>query len=116
MDTIDSAILRPGRIDNHIEVLAPKTQDAVKNILDIHLKKCSIKNKINREYIAHELLEMRATGADIAGIVNASVENAYERSGIYEKMENGSFTPNDMNTLEIINEDILKAISEQQSN
>ena len=56
------------------------------------------------------MLKKRATGADIAHIVNAANENAFERAGIYEKMENGTFANEDIEKLQITEDDFNKAI------
>ena len=57
-----------------------------------------------------KMLNIDATGADIAAIVNNAVENSYNRLGIYEKMENGTFTNHDLEDVMITNDDLISAI------
>jgi hypothetical protein len=54
--------------------------------------------------------DAKATGADIASISEDARNNAMEREKIYEKMENGTYTPDDMANLTLKTEDFDKAI------
>ena len=56
------------------------------------------------------LLDKNVTGADIAAIINNAMENSFIRQGIYEKMDNGTFSSNDINDVVITFNDILSAI------
>ena len=56
------------------------------------------------------MLDLKTTGADIAHITNTAHENAFERAGIYEKMEAGTFTKEDIDNLTITADDFKKAI------
>lgn len=112
LDILDSAITRSGRFGKHIEVKAPNTKDAVLKIFDIHTKNKALDKDFPKDLVADELLNMQATGADIAYIVNGANEHAFERAGIYEKMENGTFTQSDMENLRLSYEDFQAAMSE----
>lgn len=107
---LDEAITRSGRFGKHIEVKAPDNVKAVSQILDIHTKNKTLAPDLNKAAISEKLLKKRATGADIAHIVNAANENAFERAGIYEKMENGTFANEDIEKLQITEDDFNKAI------
>ena len=71
---------------------------------------------VDKTLFIKELLDMKTTGADISHIVNAANENAFERTGIYKKMEEGSFTKSDIEALEITSEDFSKAVNEFSNN
>ena len=58
------------------------------------------------------MYEIKATGADIARLTADAYNNAYERSGIFEKMSNGSFQKSDIENLKITYEDFEKAIND----
>lgn len=109
-EELDGAAKRAGRFGTHIEVKAPETVKDVIQIFDIHTKGKKLADDINKEDIAKMLLEKNVTGADIAAIINNAIENTFIRQGIYEKMDNGTFSQNDMNDIVITFNDILNAI------
>lgn len=112
LNMLDDAITRSGRFGQHIEVKAPDTLDGILKIFDIHTRNKSLSSDIDKNKLAKELLDMKTTGADISHIVNAANENAFERTGIYKKMEDGSFTKSDIDSLEITSEDFSKAVDD----
>ena len=109
-DALDAAITRSGRFGKHIEVKAPDTQEAITHIFNIHTKNKALADDLDKDALTKKLLAQKATGADIAHIVNAAHENAFERAGIYEKMENGTFENADIEKLRITDADFNKAI------
>lgn len=111
IDMLDNAITRSGRFGKHIEVKAPDTVDGIEKILEIHTRNKQLSKDLDKLQLSQELLNINATGADIAHIVNSANENALERSGIYEKMEAGTFEKSDIDKLEITTEDFSKAIN-----
>ena len=112
LDMLDSAITRSGRFGKHIEVKAPDTKDGILKIFDIHTKNKALADDVNKEKLAEELLKLKTTGADIAYIVNAAHENAFERSGIYKKMEEGMLKAVDIENLRIVHSDFQQAIKD----
>ncbi|MBN1175317.1 AAA family ATPase [Candidatus Woesearchaeota archaeon] len=61
-DILDPAILRPGRLDRHIEVGAPDI-DGVEQILKIHTKKMKLEKGFKYKAVAKELVGL--SGAEI---------------------------------------------------
>ncbi len=110
-ESLDAAITRSGRFGKHIEVKAPDTQEAISQIFDIHTKNKALAEDLDKDALAKRLLKNKATGADIAHVVNTAQENAFERAGIYEKMENGTFKDSDIENLRITNADFNNAIN-----
>ncbi len=110
VNALDDAITRSGRFGKHIEVKAPETLEGVNKILDIHTKTKKLDEGLDKAALSKKLLDIKATGADIAHIVNTANENAFERCGIYEKMDNGTFEKSDIDNLKITFEDFVKAI------
>ena len=109
-NALDAAITRSGRFGKHIEVKAPDTQEAITQIFNIHTKNKALADDLDKDALTKKLLAQKATGADIAHIVNTAHENAFERAGIYEKMENGTFENADIENLRITDADFNKAI------
>lgn len=106
---LDSAATRSGRFGVAIEVGAPDLK-GTKQILDIHTKKQPLDNNFDGDKVAQRLHKEKATGADIASISESARNNAIEREHIYEKMDNGTYTPDDMKNLTVKSEDFDKAI------
>ena len=109
-NALDAAITRSGRFGKHIEVKAPDTQEAITQIFNIHTKNKALADDLDKDALTKKLLAQKTTGADIAHIVNTAHENAFERAGIYEKMENGTFENADIENLRITDADFNKAI------
>lgn len=65
IDILDSALLRPGRIDRKIEFPAP-SEDARLDILRIHSRKMNLTRGINMRKIAEVM--PGATGAEVKGV------------------------------------------------
>ncbi|MEM4336756.1 MAG: proteasome-activating nucleotidase [Candidatus Woesearchaeota archaeon] len=64
-DILDPAILRPGRLDRHIEVPLPD-EEGIKEIFSIHTSKMSLDKKINFKKLYHKLKGM--SGAEIKAV------------------------------------------------
>ena len=112
LNMLDSAITRSGRFGQHIEVKAPDSVEGILKIFDIHTRNKSLASDLDKIKIAKELLSLKTTGADISHIVNGANENAFERAGIYKKMEDGTFTKDDINDLRLTYDDFKKSIDD----
>ncbi len=123
LDLLDPAIIRSGRMETHIELLPPQTEKDVLQILDIHSKNLPMDEDLNKSAIADILLKQKASGADIASIVNSANEQAFSRQNyspeaksiesIYDKMENGTFIMEDLENVKITNADFEAALREK---
>jgi transitional endoplasmic reticulum ATPase len=81
-DLIDEALLRPGRIDGHVELTIPN-KEARKQILEVHTKNMPLAKEVNLEPILKNMEEW--SGAEIEGLCRNAGLNAIKRS--YEKEE-----------------------------
>lgn len=111
-EMLDDAISRSGRFGRKIEMKAPETLKDMLSIFNIHTKGKPLDEALNTERFAKKLLDAKATGADVAYIVNKANENSLERSGIYTKMAKGTFVPSDMDNVKLLNADFEKAIDD----
>lgn len=109
ISSIDEAIVRSGRFGKHIPMEKPDLKGC-KHILNIHTKNKPISEKVNMDELSESLHNADTSGADIQHIVNEAHQNAFERLGIYEKMENDTFVEEDIDNLKIEPEDFKKAI------
>ena len=64
---LDAALLRPGRLEEHIELKLPTTDD-LREILQLHLSKVPIADGVNLNYFAEIFFELESTGADVEGV------------------------------------------------
>jgi len=69
LDSLDKALIRPGRFDRHVEVPLPDLKGR-KDILDLYLKKVPINPHVNVETIAKKTTGF--TGADLENLVNVA--------------------------------------------
>ena len=58
------------------------------------------------------MFEAKAVGGDIKYMTKLARENMMKRLGIYEKMENGTYQPSDMNDAKITQQDFLDAVAQ----
>jgi len=70
-DSLDSALLRPGRFDRQIEVTLPTISERAQ-IFGVHLKKIKTDESLTKEEFAKKLSALTPgfSGADIANICN----------------------------------------------
>jgi len=66
---IDDALLRPGRLETHVEVPAPD-EDARRAILEVHTRGKPLADDVDLDALASELEGY--TGADVAAVVRAA--------------------------------------------
>ena len=110
-ETLDSALKRSERFSKHIKVDAPDKK-GIKEILKIHTSGKVLDENIDMDKLSDKLFELNAVGGDIKFISKMARENMMNRIGVYEKMENGTFTPADMENAVITQEDFLTAIKQ----
>lgn len=66
-DVLDTALLRPGRLDRHIQVPYPNIQ-ARKELLQVHLRKVSYDTSVDLDLLARATVSF--SGAAIANLIN----------------------------------------------
>ncbi|CAO3592385.1 unnamed protein product [Absidia cylindrospora] len=79
-DMIDEALLRPGRLEVHMEVGLPD-ENGRQQILKIHTSKMRESNILDQDVSVGELAELTKnySGAEIAGVVKAASSYAFSR-------------------------------------
>ena len=115
LEMMDSAITRDGRFGVIINVDLPD-KDGCREIFDIHIKNRVADENMDRDSVAKMLVDKKASGAMIAGVVERAFKNSYRRCGIYDKMRAGTFTYDDLKDVKITMEDVQKAIEESAKN
>lgn len=114
-EALDPAIKRPGRFGHHLEVKLPDLE-GTKHIINIHVGRKPLAKDVNLDEIAEKMFAKKMSGADIAHVVTTAHTNAFERLGIYAKMDAGTMTPTIAKRIKINAEDFNKAITEFVSN
>lgn len=108
-ETIDSAIKRSGRFGKQIEIPLPD-RNGLDAILEIHTRGKQLDSDIDRGSLLDSFVSRQFTGADIKHVVNEAHTNSWTRTGVYEKMDAGTLTPDDMVAVTITKEDFEHAI------
>jgi len=75
LHAIDAALLRPGRLEEHIELRKPAVAD-IKAIFALRLAKASCASNVDTNALAVQLQERGASGADVEGICTAACLHA----------------------------------------
>src|SRR5690606_31940080 len=95
MDMIDEALLRPGRLEVHMEISLPD-ENGRRQILKIHTNKMRTNNAMDSDVDLEELasLTKNFSGAEIGGLVKSATSFAFNRhvkvgtvAGIDENIE-----------------------------
>lgn len=79
LEAIDSALLRPGRLERHIELLLPTASD-IEEILRIHLAKVRLGKGVIPSDLAVRLGKIGASGADVEGVCTGACLYAIRRA------------------------------------
>jgi len=95
-DLIDSALLRPGRIDAHVELSVPDLETR-EEIFKVHLKEMPIEKDVNVKKMVED--SEGWTGADIEAVARFAGVNAIKRN----------YKEKDIKKLKITKEDFEKA-------
>jgi SpoVK/Ycf46/Vps4 family AAA+-type ATPase len=67
VEALDAALLRPGRLDEHVLLDLPVMSD-VEEILQLHLLKVPLHENVSTSELSELLVELNASGADIEGV------------------------------------------------
>lgn len=108
-ESLDPAAIRSGRFGNHIEVQKPDLSGCYK-IFKIHSKTMKIENDFIDETFALKLWKRGATGADIAGVIDKAWDKAYERLGIFDKIDDNTLKQEDIDNVKISHHDLYEAL------
>ena len=77
IDTLDPALLRPGRFDRHVEVELP-SKIGRHQILEVHLRNKPVSEEVNLDYLSTITAGM--SGAELANLANEAAIYAARRS------------------------------------
>lgn len=85
LDTLDEALLRPGRFDRHIEIGLPDVKARLK-ILELHSKNKPIANDVDLEKLAHQTVYF--SGAQLENLMNeAAILAAKKGKGVIDQQD-----------------------------
>jgi vesicle-fusing ATPase len=110
MDMIDDALLRPGRLEVHLEITLPDETGRLQ-ILKIHLAKMRESNAIGGDVDISELAHRAKnfSGAELAGLVKSATSWAFNR---HIKVGSIASIDDDISDLKVTRADFLKALDE----
>lgn len=78
LESLDAALLRPGRLEEHILLPKPSVQDT-KDILKHYLALAPLQESVDLDNVAQDLFKRSASGADINGTCREAVFRALRR-------------------------------------
>jgi len=110
-DMLDEALLRPGRLEVHVEIGLPDEAGRLQ-ILRIHTNKMTQAGRLGDDVDLVELaaISKNYTGAEIAGVVRAACSYAFNRSiDAHDPTK-----PQDPDKIQVCNEDFVLALNEIQ--
>jgi len=110
-DMIDEALLRPGRLEVHVEIGLPD-EDGRHQILKIHTKKLKLSRALDNDVDLDKLAEMAKnfSGAELKGLVTNATTFATNRCVQYSK--EGGIKMLDPEKIHISMEDFTQALHE----
>ncbi|OCH95930.1 AAA-domain-containing protein [Obba rivulosa] len=112
LDMIDEALLRPGRLEVHMEISLPDEKGRYQ-ILSIHTAKMRTNGVMGRDVDLQELsaLTKNFSGAEIGGLVKSATSFAFSR---HVKVGTLAGISDDIEDLKVVREDFLNALDEVQ--
>ncbi|KAK7516044.1 vesicle-fusing ATPase [Phyllosticta citriasiana] len=112
MDMIDEALLRPGRLEVHMEISLPDEKGRVQ-IINIHTKNMRDNNVLAPDVNIEELAQLTKnfSGAEITGLVKAATSYAFSR---HMKLGDKPTITEDVSEMKVCREDFLNALEEVQ--
>lgn len=109
-DMIDDALLRPGRLEVHMEISLPDEQGRAQ-ILKIHTQKMKENNVMEPDVNLLELAQLTKnySGAEISGLVKAATSFAFNR---HVKPDTMAGIKDDVANLKVRRDDFINALDE----
>ncbi|KAI1633862.1 P-loop containing nucleoside triphosphate hydrolase protein [Biscogniauxia mediterranea] len=109
-DMIDDALLRPGRLEVHVEISLPDEHGRIQ-ILNIHTAKIRAINKLSDDVRLDELAQLTKnySGAEISGLVKAALSYAFTRHTKLGDVTGVSGNPQDVM---LTREDFMRALED----
>lgn len=110
LDMIDEALLRPGRLEVHVEVSLPD-EFGRRQILNIHTSKMRNNGVMDADVNIDELaaLTKNFSGAEIAGLIKSATSFAFNR---HVKVGTMAGISNDVEDMKVSHQDFLHALEE----
>jgi vesicle-fusing ATPase len=110
MDMIDDALLRPGRLEVHMEISLPD-ENGRAQILKIHTGKMRENNVMDTDVNLAELAHMTKnfSGAEIGGLVKSASSFAFNR---HVKVGTVAGVSDDIENMKVNRDDFMKALDE----
>jgi vesicle-fusing ATPase len=110
MDMIDDALLRPGRLEVHMEISLPDESGRAQ-ILKIHTSKMRENNVMDKDVNITELasLTKNFSGAEIGGLVKSASSFAFNR---HVKVGTVAGVSDDIENMKVNRADFMKALEE----
>lgn len=94
LEALDSALLRPGRLDEHVELNRLERVEDVEAVLCQYLERAPLDTNVELAAVAQDLVQVRSrSGAELEGLCRAAVLKAMRRVR-YD--ENVCITSNDL--------------------
>lgn len=86
-EALDAALLRPGRLDEHVELNFLDSAAQVEAVLRQYLMRVPLDGNLDLTSTARELVSERPrSGAELEGICRSAVLKAMRRAGLDEKV------------------------------
>ena len=113
MDMIDDALLRPGRLEVHMEISLPDEAGRAQ-ILKIHTTKMLANDVMGSDVDILELahLTKNFSGAEIGGLIKSATSFAFNR---HVKVGTIAGVSNDVEDLKVVRDDFMNALDEVKS-
>ncbi|KAK2773207.1 transport between ER and Golgi ATPase protein [Onygenales sp. PD_12] len=110
MDMIDDALLRPGRLEVHMEISLPDEHGRAQ-ILKIHTQKMRENKVMDRDVDLHELAQLTKnfSGAEISGLVKSATSFAFNR---HVKVGTMASIDEEIDKLKVNRQDFQNALDE----
>ncbi|KAI4612006.1 hypothetical protein J4E80_007458 [Alternaria sp. BMP 0032] len=108
MDMIDEALLRPGRLEVHLEISLPDESGRAQ-ILKIHTTKMRKNNVLEQDVSVEELAKLTKnfSGAELNGLVKAATSYAFGRH-----IKDGTTVKADVEDIKVTRQDFLSALDD----
>ena len=112
MDMIDEALLRPGRLEVHMEISLPD-ENGRRQIIKIHTTKMRENNVMESDVNVEELaaLTKNFSGAEISGLVRSATSFAFNR---HVKIGTVAGISQDIDKLKVNRADFMNALEENK--
>ena len=100
LEALDAALLRPGRLDEHVELNKLEKENDVHDVLQFYLARAPLEPQLDLHHVAQQLVTLAPqSGADVEGLCRMAILRAMRCADAADDIDSVCITSSDLLSL-----------------